>query len=171
MIYQNYWKKATTAIRKLVTEETKMPVYYDKEYTFRRNTFFNVKPIDVTTLENMGSARLRQYLMEMRYYYRREGYRKHTVLDPIHEMAERVQRLFYNNPQPENEEVEFSTYYTPFSHSVDYWNLISKYQYHNGFVDEVVYDPARTPSEDVPALHIVEFIIRVNVLEPITTRS
>jgi hypothetical protein len=86
-------------------------------------------------------------------------------------MAERIQRLFYNNPQPENTEVEFNNYYTPFSHSVDYWNLISKYQYHNGFVDEVIYDPARTPSEDVPALHIIEFIIRMNVLEPITTRS
>ena len=172
MIYLNKFKKDTIALRKLITEETKMPVHYDVDgYHYRGNNFFNIKPLNTVLQEVLSSASLREYACNMRYYFRRAGYRKHTHMDQLFEMSERIQRLFLNNPQPEDTEIEFNNFYTPFSHSPEYWNLISPYQLHNLRIENVNYEPARDDTEEVPDLHIVEYDVTFNVLEIQTTRS
>ena len=51
MIYLNKFKKDTIALRKLITEETKMPVHYDIDgYHYRGNNFFNIKDRAFTSM-------------------------------------------------------------------------------------------------------------------------
>jgi len=172
VIYLNKFKKDTTALRKLLVDETKLPVHYDVDgYHYRGNNFFNIKPLNTALLEVLSSASLREYACNMRFYFRRAGLKKHTHMDQLFEMAERVQRLFLNNPQPEDTEIEFNNFYTRFNHSPEYWNLIGPYQMHNLKINNVDYEPSRDDSEAVPNLHIVEFDLTFNVLEIQTTRS
>jgi len=167
MIYINAFKKATRALRKLITEESRLGVYYDKRYHHRGNTFFNIVPTTVTVLENWANLQLRKYEAEMKLYVRKEGYGEHTHMHFIQQVSERINRLFKNNPSPENiDGATWVTYFTRFGHSVDYWNLVTSYTMHNLTLEEMIYDPPKDAFESpIPGLHIVQYDISFELLE------
>ena len=167
MIYINAFKKATRALRKLVTEESQLGLFYDKHYQYRGNTFFNIVPTTVTVLENWANLQLRKYEAEMKLYVRKEGYGEHTHMHFMQQLSERINRLFKNNPSPENiDGATWVTYFTRFGHSVDYWNLVTSYTMHNLTLDEMTYDPPKNDVESpIPGLHIVQYDISFELLE------
>jgi len=87
-------------------------------------------------------------------------------------MSERLQRIFANDPDPENSEVTFSTTETKFNMNVEYWNLIREYRYHNGLINNINYNPAFSDQEEaIPSLGILEFDTSFDYYEVFSTKT
>jgi hypothetical protein len=171
-LYEFHFLKATSEMKKLITNNTNLAVHFDKPFQYRANAFFNVIPAGTELLALYPHGSLRRYLVNIRYYYRRDGYSKHQNLDPLMNMSERLQRIFANDPDPENSEVTFSTTETKFNMNVEYWNLIREYRYHNGLINNINYNPVFSDQEEaIPSLGILEFDTSFDYYEVFSTKT
>ena len=154
-------------LQELIFEEFKVAVHFDKDYTFHGTTFFNIFLNSVGDIQPYAGGIIREYVFDLRYYLFREKYARHTHHEFLSNTTERMMRLMKNNPAPKFEQTSFSTYLTRWSHSIDYWNLITAYIFHDGRIIDVDYNPSLRENEsNKPNLHVVNYQFTCKSSEP-----
>ena len=158
MIYLDQGKRIMNKMQELIFNEFKVAVHFDKDYAFHSSTFFNIFLNAVGDIQPLAGGLLRRYIFDIRFYLFREGYSRATHHEFLSNSTERLMRLFKNYPSPDNAETTFSTYLTRWAYSVDYWNLITQYIWHDGRITDIDYNPSLRDNEaDKPNLHVVNY--------------
>ena len=167
MIYLDQGKRVMNKLQELIFEEFKVPVHFDKDYTFHGTTFWNIYLNSVGDIQPYAGGLIRRYVFDIRYYLFREGYSRANHHEYLSNPTERLMRLMKNNPAPKFEQTTFSTYLTRWAYSIDYWNLITAYIYHDGRILDVDYNPSLSPLEsDKQNLHVVNYEFNCLSSEP-----
>ncbi len=79
-------------------EFTDIQVTYNKDFNIKGTQFFQILPASDELEENRVSSEIRRYSVIIRYIRRMPGdFEKHSHLDPITMVTERVKRLIRNN--------------------------------------------------------------------------
>ena len=167
MIYLDQGRRIMNKMQELIFEEFKVAVHFDKDYNYHGSTFWNIYLNSVGDIQPYAGGLMRQYIFDIRYYLFREGYARHTHHEYLSNTTERLLRLMKNNPSPDNDETTFSTYLTRWAYSVDYYNLITAYIYHDGRITDVDFNPTlRDQEADKPNLHVVNYQFSCRSSEP-----
>ena len=167
MIYLDQGTRIMNKMQELIFNEFKVAVHFDKDYAHRGTTFWNIFLNSVGDIQPYAGGLMRQYIFDIRYYMVREGFSRHTHAEYLSNTTERLMRLMKNNPSPVFDETTFSTYLTRWAYSVDYWNLITQYIYHDGRIVDVDYNPSlRGQESDEANLHVVNYQFSCRSSEP-----
>lgn len=156
-IYIDQGRRIMNKLQELIFTEFNLPVHFDKDYQYRNTTFFNIYNNSISDITRLSGGMIRNYTFDIRYYFFREGYGRHTHHNILSNQTERFLRVMQNNPSPPNEETTYSTYISRYTHSIDYWNLITSYIYHSGNITNVNYNPSLSDKETAPNLNVVEY--------------
>lgn len=155
--YSNAFKEILDALKEILYNETKLRVYYDKEYQARQSQYFNLTPVSSNVLTRFSGGSTREYNVGIRYYLQKGNYGKHSHLDYLTDTGEKITRLFNDKNNPTSTNELFQGIIAQFSESNISFGKLVAYTFHDGRIENVTYNPDRSDSEEKSDLHIVEF--------------
>tara|TARA_B100001939_G_C16833160_1_gene569625 strand:- start:247 stop:759 length:513 start_codon:yes stop_codon:yes gene_type:complete len=155
--YQNAFKEVINTLAEIITNETKLPCYFDTEFENRNAQYFNLKPIQTSSVSRFSGGATREYEIEIRYYLKKGNYGKVTHLDLLTNVGERITRLFNDKSNATSVNDLFQGVLAQFSQSQDSFADAIAYSFHDGRIESTTYQPDRDESEESSELHIVEF--------------
>ena len=123
-----------------------LPVHYDLDYQSRSPQYINVTPIEDELIELESNGQTRGYLVELRYYLRKGGqYARHTHIDHLANMVERIKRLLHNNSN---------------------YSSGGSYKFHDGRIVSIDWRPDMTDEEEAdPDLNVIVITWQCHVTE------
>lgn len=155
--YQNAFKEILDTLKEIIYNETKLPVRFDKGYKTKGNQYFNIQPVGSDVLSRFNGGSTREYTANIKYYLRKGNYDKHSHIDYLTDIGERITRLFNDKSNATSTSDLFQGVLSQFSESnIAFGNMVA-YTFHEGRIESVSYDPSRDDSEELEDLHIVEF--------------
>lgn len=155
--YQNAFKEVMNTLAEIITTETKMPCYFDPDFKNRATQYFNIKPIDSSQVSMFSGGSTRQYSIEIRYYLYKGNYGKHTHLDVLTNIGERITRLFNDKSNATSVNDLFQGVLSQFSQAQDTFASAVAYSFHDARIESTSYQPDRDESEESSELNILEF--------------
>ena len=155
--YNNAFKEVLDALKEILHNETKMRVYFDKDYEARATQYFNLTPVSSNVVSRFSGGSTREYTVSMRYYLQKGNYDKHTHIDYITDTGERITRLFNDKRNPIATNELFQGIIAQFSEGNEQFGAMVAYTFHDGRIENVDYQPNRSDNEEKNDLHIVEF--------------
>ena len=155
--YTNAFKEILDALKEILYNETKLSVYFDKDYQTRATQYFNLKPASSNVVTRFSGGSTREYNVEIRYYLRKGNYEKHTHIDYLTDTGERIARLFNDKSNPSSTNELFQGIIGQFSESNAQFGAMVAYTFHDGRVQDIDYSPDRSDAEELNDLHIIEF--------------
>ena len=155
--YQNAFKEILDTLKEILTNETKLTVYFDKGFKNRNTQYFNIQPINANILSRFNGGTTREYNVAIKYYLKKGNYDKHSHIDYLTDIGERVTRLFNDKANAISTSDWFQGVLSQFSESDSTCGAMIAYTFHEGRIENVSYDPSREDTEESEELHIVEF--------------
>ena len=155
--YQNAFKEILDTLREILYNETKLKVYFDKGWKSRATQYFNIVPETSNVLSRFNGGSTREYSANIRYYLKKGNYDKHSHIDYLTDMGERITRLFNDKSNATSTSDLFQGILSQFSESDQTFGSMVAYTFHEGRIENVTYDPSRDDTEESDELHIVEF--------------
>ena len=97
------FKDVTQGLNILLSNEFKIPVYFDKGFKLRRSMYFSVEPVSSNIIEVRGNSQIREYVVTIKHYLHRGvknfGARSNhqKVMNTVSKVVERCKQLLTNN--------------------------------------------------------------------------
>tara|TARA_Y100000004_G_C8779294_1_gene354253 strand:- start:167 stop:679 length:513 start_codon:yes stop_codon:yes gene_type:complete len=155
--YKNAFKKILDTLREILYNETKLKVHFDKGYHNRDTMYFNIMPNTSSVVSRFNGGSTREYSATIKYYLKKGNYDKHSHIDYLTDMGERVTRLFNDKSNATSTSDLFQGILSQFSESDATFGTQVAYTFHEGRIENITYDPSRDDTEELDELHIVEF--------------
>jgi len=155
--YSNAFKEVINTLAEIIRNETKIPVHFDPEYSERATQYFNITPISNTVISRFSGGSTREYNVEIKYFLRKGNYGKHTHIDFLTDIGERITRLFNDKRNASSINELFQGVLSQFVESQGTFAGAIAYSFHDGRIESVNYQPDKDDSEDFDDLHIVDF--------------
>jgi len=163
--YSNAFKEILGALKEILYNETKLSVHFDRKYKSRATQYFNISPISSTVTSRFSGGSTREYNAEISYYLQKGNYEKHTHLDYLTDMGEKITRLFNDKTNAVSTNDLFQGIISQFSESNQAFGSMVAYTFHDGRIENVDYQPDRNDDEEMEDLNIVKFEFIATVTE------
>jgi hypothetical protein len=140
--YTNAFKEILNTLKEILYNELKIPVHYDKDYQARASQYLNIKPISSDVISRFSGSSTREYEAEIRYYLQKGNPEKHTTLDYMTDVGERIFRLFNDKTNAVSTNDLFKGIMTNFSASIGTFNQQVAYTFQDGRIEGITYQPS-----------------------------
>tara|TARA_A100000172_G_scaffold56464_1_gene36410 strand:+ start:721 stop:1335 length:615 start_codon:yes stop_codon:yes gene_type:complete len=97
------FKDLTKGLDILLSGEFKVPVFFDKDFQYRRSQYFNIEPISSDIVELRSESQVREFSAIIKFYWHRGGNRfgersNHVkIMNTLNKIMERSKQLLTNN--------------------------------------------------------------------------
>ena len=85
-------------LEKLIREEYELPIHYDRDFTIRGSTWFNLLLISDVLMDRRASGEIRDFTITIQNIRAASGdFQRHTHINTVTPTIERLKRLIANN--------------------------------------------------------------------------
>ena len=155
--YSNAFKEILDALKEILANEFKLPVHFDRNYKARSNQYFNLIPNSADVASRFSGGSTREYSVQIKYYLAKGNYGKHTHVDYLTDVGERISRLFNDKRNATSTNDLFQGVLAQFSESQGTFASQIAYTFHDGRIEGIEYRPSLSESEEQENLNVVEF--------------
>mgnify|MGYP001366761143 CR=1 FL=1 len=163
--FSNAFKEILNTLKEIIHNELKIPIHFDKDFEDRHNQYINILPLGFDVVSRFAGSSQREYSATLKYYLKKGNYEKHTHLDYLTSVGERLTRLFNDNTNPVSSNDLFKGVLSQFSESTGTMAQNIAYTFHDGRIDSIDYQPNLSEKEQLENLNVVELTFTAIVTE------
>ena len=152
-------------LKEIVHNELKIPVHFDMTFQDRHNQYVNIAPLGYDLQSRFAGSSTREYTAILRYYLKKGNYEKHTHLDYLTSIGERLTRLFNDKQNATSTNDLFQGVLSQFSESTGSFAQNIAYTFHDGRIDSIDYQPNKSEAEEIENLNVIELTFLAVVTE------
>ena len=163
--FSNAYKEILNTLKEIIHNELKIPVHFDLSFQDRHNQYVNIEPLGFDLVSRFAGSSQREYTATIKYYLKKGNYEKHTHLDYLTDVGERLTRLFNDKSNATSTNDLFQGVLSQFSESTGTFAQNIAYTFHDGRIESIDYQPNRNETEQLENLNIVELTFLAVVTE------
>jgi len=163
--FTNAFREILDTLKEILTNEFKISVHFDKDFEAQASQYFNLSPEVVSTVARSSGSTTREYSVNIRYYLIKGNYEKHSHIDYLTSVAERMSRLFNDKRNAISTNDLFKGVLATFAESENTFDSLIAYTFHDGRIEEVNYQPTLTDKENIENVNVLDFTFQAIVTE------